>query len=117
MAPEQADGKPADAAADRYALGVIAYEMVTGRTPYSGGPPLGVLLAHGKEPLPLPTKVEPRVGPATERVLLRALAVDPKERKREELLRRHGDLTPIDRDLGALLVHRECASRAARYAA
>lgn len=59
---------------------VIAYELLTGRTPYSGGPPLGVLLAHGKEPLPLPTKVEPRVGPATERVLLRALAVDPKDR-------------------------------------
>lgn len=80
MAPELSEGKPPDARTDLYALGVLAYEQLTGRTPYVSETPLAVLLAHGREPLPLPSHVDPNIGTAVERVLLRALAVDPAAR-------------------------------------
>lgn len=80
MAPEQSTGKPPDQRTDIYALGVLTYELLTGRTPYASETPLAVLLAHGREPLPLPSHVEPRIGAPLERVLLRALAVDPAAR-------------------------------------
>jgi eukaryotic-like serine/threonine-protein kinase len=51
LAPEQAIGRPATSASDLYALGVIAFEMLTGRPPYEG-PPTAVLLAHRDAPLP-----------------------------------------------------------------
>jgi serine/threonine-protein kinase len=76
LAPEQATGSPATAASDLYALGVIAYEMLTGRPPYEG-PATAVLLAHRDSPLPpLPPSVPPGLGD-----LVRALtAKDPAAR-------------------------------------
>ncbi|GLY85688.1 serine/threonine-protein kinase [Actinoallomurus iriomotensis] len=57
LAPEQALGRPATAASDLYALGVIAFELLTGRPPYEG-PPTAVVLAHRDTPLPpLPSSV------------------------------------------------------------
>lgn len=59
LAPEQAIGRPATAASDLYALGIIAFEMLTGRPPYEG-PPTAVVLAHRDAPLPpLPPSVPP----------------------------------------------------------
>ncbi|GAA4493301.1 serine/threonine-protein kinase [Actinoallomurus oryzae] len=59
LAPEQAIGRPATAASDLYALGIIAFELLTGRPPYEG-PPTAVVLAHRDTPLPpLPSSVPP----------------------------------------------------------
>jgi eukaryotic-like serine/threonine-protein kinase len=57
LAPERAAGMPATPAADLYALGIVAYQCLTGRVPF-GGEPLAVALAHREQPLPpLPASV------------------------------------------------------------
>ncbi len=80
MAPEQAAGEPAGPAADRYALAVVAYEMLTGRVPFTAETPLAVLLAHLHRPLPLPRAVNSALNPATETPLLKGLAKAPDDR-------------------------------------
>ena len=80
MAPEQAAGESAGPAADRYALAVVAYEMLVGAVPFSADTPLATLLAHLHKPLPLPRERNPQLPPAVEEVLLRGLAKEPKER-------------------------------------
>jgi len=80
MAPEQAAGEAVDAGADNYALAVVAYELLTGRVPFSADTPLAVLLAHLHKPLPLPRTVNPALPAAVEDVLLKGLAKNPAER-------------------------------------
>ena len=53
MAPEQATGLPADYRADIYSLGVVAYELLTGRLPFTADTPVAVLMKHVSEPIPL----------------------------------------------------------------
>ena len=55
MAPEQAEGKPADPRADIYAFGVILYEMVAGKRPFDGDTPLSVAMKHKTE-IPRPPR-------------------------------------------------------------
>ena len=80
MAPEQARGSDVDARADVYSLAVIAYEMVTGRVPYAGDSAISVILQQINDPPPPPSEVDPRIGEATEAVLLKALAKDRDQR-------------------------------------
>lgn len=80
MAPEQGTGAKVDQRADIYSLGVMAYEMLTGRVPFVADTPLAVVLAHVRDPLPLPSTIDATVDAATERVLLKALAKDPADR-------------------------------------
>jgi serine/threonine protein kinase len=79
MAPEQWTGE-ATAQSDLYSLGVVLYEMITGRRPYSADTPAGVLLKQANEPLPLPTTYIPDLPRDIESVLLKALAKDPANR-------------------------------------
>ena len=54
MAPEQALGKTVDHRCDIYALGIVAYEMLTGHTPFEADTPVAILMMHVSEPLPVP---------------------------------------------------------------
>ncbi len=80
MSPEQAQGAAVDARSDIYSLGVVAFELLAGRVPFVGDTPLAVVHAQVFDSLPSPSTVNPRIGPATEAVLLRALAKDPAAR-------------------------------------
>jgi tetratricopeptide (TPR) repeat protein len=80
MSPEQGQGSEVDARTDIYSLGVILYEMVTGRLPYDAETPFAIVMKHITEPLPLPRSVRPELPEAVERVILRAMAKDPQDR-------------------------------------
>lgn len=80
MSPEQGQGEPVDNRSDIYSLGVVLYQMVTGRVPYSAETPIAVIVKHIQDPLPPPRAVNPAVTPPVERIILKALAKEPQDR-------------------------------------
>jgi hypothetical protein len=80
VAPELIDGKEVDARADLYALGIIFYEVVAGRRPFSGENPFAVLKSHTSEAPPPPSQWEPDLPPALEELILKLLEKDPARR-------------------------------------
>ncbi|MDX6613523.1 MAG: eukaryotic-like serine/threonine-protein kinase [Blastocatellia bacterium] len=79
MAPEQALGKTLDGRADLYALGVMLYELTTGRVPFLGDP-LATISQHLHAPVVPPRVLRPELPRALEAVILRLLAKDPAQR-------------------------------------
>src|SRR5512143_99148 len=80
ISPEQAKALPVDQRSDIYSLGIILYEMVTGRVPYVADTPLAVILKQISDPLPLPSAVKADIPESIERVILKALAKEPADR-------------------------------------
>ena len=82
MAPEQVAGKKIDERADIYSLGIILYELFTGRVPFTGDSAIAVgFMQIKEEPVP-PTKVNPGVSPEIEKIICKALQKDPIYRYR-----------------------------------
>ncbi|MGH9968424.1 MAG: protein kinase domain-containing protein [Pyrinomonadaceae bacterium] len=80
MAPEQALGQPVDGRADLYALGVLLYELTTGRLPFAGDDPLTIVSQHVHAPVVPPRALRPDLPRALESAILRLLAKDPAQR-------------------------------------
>jgi hypothetical protein len=80
MAPEQGQGLKSDRRADIYSLGIVLYEMVTGRVPFEAETPMAIVVKHITEPLPLPRALNPHLPQGVERIIMKALAKNPQDR-------------------------------------
>lgn len=80
VAPEQGLEGQCDGRSDLYSLGIVFYEMLTGRTPFRAATPLAILLKHLNDPLPRPRMLRPRVPESIEQVVVKALSKDPAKR-------------------------------------
>jgi serine/threonine protein kinase len=80
IAPEQSVGAELDQRADIYSLGVILYELITGRKPYTAETPVAVMVKHVVEPLPHPKAYVADLPEEVEAVVIKALAKKPQDR-------------------------------------
>ncbi len=81
MSPEQITRpKEVDHRADVYSMGIVLYEMLTGRVPFEGDTDFNIKLAHVNEPPPLPRQLNQSIPEALEQAVLKALAKDPVQR-------------------------------------
>ena len=80
LSPEQARGGEIDPRSDLYSLGVVLYELLTGKTPFDGDTPVEIAMKHLSNAPKPPSKLRPEVPPELDKVVLRALAKNPDER-------------------------------------
>ncbi len=80
MSPEQIRGKEFDARADIYSLGVILYEMLTGRPPYVGDDAISILYKHLEGQVTRPRELVDSIPGAVEDIVLKAMATEPDDR-------------------------------------
>jgi eukaryotic-like serine/threonine-protein kinase len=80
MSPEQAKGNRIGPQSDLYSLGVVLYEMLTGKLPYSGDGPASVAFQHVHEPLRSPREANPNIPESLNALITKLLAKDPEDR-------------------------------------
>jgi eukaryotic-like serine/threonine-protein kinase len=104
LAPEQIGHGPVDQRTDVYACGVVLYEMLTGRKPYTGDTPMQVIFQHLNEDVPPPSAVVPGVAPQLDALVARAACRYPQQRPADavemlaELREVRATLTPDELD-------------------
>lgn len=80
ISPEQAQGKPVSNASDLYSVGVVLFELLTGKVPFDGDSSVAIALQHINQPAPRPSAVKPGVPPALDAIVMKAMAKSPVER-------------------------------------
>jgi serine/threonine protein kinase len=80
MAPEQGMQNQSDVRSDLYSLGIVLYEMLTGKPPFDADTPLAILMKHVNEPLPMPPTTGVVIPESFERLLLKVLSKNPEDR-------------------------------------
>jgi eukaryotic-like serine/threonine-protein kinase len=80
LSPEQARGAPVTASSDLYSVGIVLYEMLTGKVPFGGDSAIEIAMKHLNELPKPPSKIRPEIPPELDQVVLRALAKAPEDR-------------------------------------
>jgi serine/threonine-protein kinase len=80
LSPEQARGAPVTASSDLYSVGIVLYEMLTGKVPFTGDSAIEIAMKHLNEPPKPPSKIRPEIPEELDQVVLRALAKNPEDR-------------------------------------
>ena len=80
ISPEQARGSYTDNRSDIYSLGVVMYEMMTGRPPYDGESPVAVAIQHINGGAPLPSALNPNIPKGLEQIIMKSMALDVNDR-------------------------------------
>jgi eukaryotic-like serine/threonine-protein kinase len=83
LSPEQAQGKTVSETSDLYAVGIVLYELLTGRVPFDGETAVSIALMQVSAQAPRPSALNPAVGPALDAVVVRSLAKNPIDRYRD----------------------------------
>lgn len=95
ISPEQASSRPLDHTTDIYSLGVIMYELFTGRLPFGPGRPVAVAMQHINETPVAPSRHNPQIGRRLEAIVLKAMHKDP--------LKRYHDVGALLEDIESML--------------
>ena len=80
ISPEQAKGGWVDNRSDLYSIGVVMYEMMSGRPPYDGESPVAVAIQHINGSAPMPSTLNPNIPGGLEQIIMKSMALDVKER-------------------------------------
>ena len=80
ISPEQAKGGRVDNRSDIYSLGVVMYEMMSGRPPYDGDYPVSVAIQHINGGAPMPSTLNPNIPGGLEQIIMKSMALDPSGR-------------------------------------
>ena len=80
LSPEQARGAPVTAASDLYSAGIVLYEMLTGKVPFSGESAIEIAMKHVNELPKPPSQLRSEISPELDQIVLRALAKEPEDR-------------------------------------
>jgi len=108
MSPEQAEAKEVDKKTDIYSLGVILYEMITGRLPFEGDTPLAIAMKHKGETARSPKDLNPQIPDILGEIILKCME-KKKENRYEDVAEINSDLDEIKQSLTTFesAIHRE----------